>query len=184
MKSVGTQEIETERLILRQITKNDGKEFVEGFRNQKEFLYYAAKEPITLAMEEEFLSGIDESYKDLNYYNWVIVLKETNQIIGAINFRVNAIIDCVTFSYAIDNRFTSKGFMTEALNAAKDFAFNVIEVNRFEGGCAEKNIASRRVMEKCNLIQEGVLKDNIKLSDGYHDMLMFAITRKEFEQKN
>lgn len=36
------------------------------------------------------------------------------------------------------------------------------------------NIASRRVMEKCGLEKEGVLRDYIKLVDGYHNMIMFA----------
>ncbi|MGN1222825.1 MAG: GNAT family N-acetyltransferase [Christensenellales bacterium] len=36
-------------------------------------------------------------------------------------------------------------------------------------------------MEKCGLNQEGVLKEYIKLSDGYHDMYMYALTRKDFK---
>ena len=78
------------------------------------------------------------------------------------------------FNYAIDNRFTRQGFMTEALMRVKKFAFNEIGVHRFEGGCVKENIASKRVMEKCGLNQEGILKDYIKLADGYHDMFMFS----------
>lgn len=78
------------------------------------------------------------------------------------------------FNYAIDNRFTKNGYMTEALMRVKNFAFNGMNVNRFEGGCVVTNIASKRVMEKCGLKQEGILKSYVKLSDGYHDMIMFA----------
>lgn len=65
--------------------------------------------------------------------------------------------------------------MTEALEVVKNFAFGKMKIHRFEGGCVITNIASKRVMEKCGLIQEGILKDYVKLSDGYHDMYMFAI---------
>ena len=83
------------------------------------------------------------------------------------------------FNYAIDNRFTNNGYMTEALLCVKNFAFFQIKVHRFEGGCVVENFASKRVMEKCGLTQEGVLKDYIKLADGYHDMIMFAEINKE-----
>ena len=71
--------------------------------------------------------------------------------------------------------------MTEALNGVKEFAFNKMKINRFEWGCVRTNIASKRVMEKCELNQEGVLKEYIKLTDGYHDMYMYALTRKGFK---
>lgn len=175
MKSVGTQKLISNRLILRRFFQDDAREIFEGFRNQKEFLYYTNKKAITLEEQIKSLEDINEKYCDKNYYNWLITLKDTKQIVGAINLNVNLKNDSVMFNYAIDNRFTKKGYMTEALKSVKDFAFNQMKIHRFEGGCVVTNIASKRVMEKCELIQEGILKDYIKLSDGYHDMFMFGI---------
>ncbi len=174
MNEIGTVKLETERLILRRLEKNDAKELFDGIVNQKEFLYYANKKQVTLEEEKASLENIEEKYQNKNYYNWVITLKNTKQIIGAVNFNVNLKNDSVMFNYVIDNRFTRKGYMTEALICVKKFAFNEIKVNRFEGGCVVKNYASKRVMEKCGLTQEGVLKSYVKLSDGYHDMILFA----------
>lgn len=179
MKSIGTIELISNRLCLRKFSQDDSKEIFEGFRNQKEFLYYSNKTACTLEEERNSLTNIDERYKDKNYYNWLITLKETKQIIGAIHFNVTLRNDSVMFSYAIDNRFTGNGYMTEALKIVKDFAFNKMEVHRFEGGCVVTNIASKRVMEKCGLIQEGILKDYVKLSDGYHDMYMFVVINEK-----
>lgn len=177
MKEIGTKKIVTERLILRRFEKNDAEELFKGFVNQEEFLYYTNKKPVTLEEEKISLEKIEEKYQNKNYYNWLITLKSTKQIIGAINFNVNLRNDSVMFNYAIDNRFTKNGYMTEALIRIKEFAFNKIKVNRFEGGCAIKNLASKRVMEKCGLIQEGILRSYIKHSDGYHDMILFAKVR-------
>lgn len=179
MKSVGTQKIITNRLVLGQFSQSDSKEIFEGFRNQKEFLYYTNKQAVTLEEQINSLNDIEEKYENKDYYNWLITLKSSKQIIGAINLHVNLRNDSVMFNYAIDNRFTGNGYMTEALLKVKDFAFNKIKVHRFEGGCAVENIASKRVMEKCGFVQEGILKDYIKLSDGYHDMIMFAIIHEE-----
>lgn len=181
MKHIGTKKIETERLVLRKFKKTDAEEIFYGFRNQKEFLYYTNKPKVSLEQQKDSLNDIDEKYKNKDYYNWLITLKGTRQIIGAVNFNVNLRNDSVMFNYAIDNRFTCKGYMTEALKAVEDFAFNKIEVNRFEGGCVIENAASKRVMEKCGLQQEGILKDYVKLADGYHDMYIFSTIRKEIE---
>lgn len=179
MEHIGTQEIISNRLILRKFSQNDSKEIFNGFRNQKEFLYYTNKKSVTIEEQIDSLKDINEKYKNKDYYNWLIILKDTNQIIGAINLNVNLRNDSVMFNYAIDNRFTGNGYMTEALESVKNFAFNQMKVHRFEGGCVITNIASRRVMEKCGLKFEGTLKDYVKLSDGYHDMYMFAVINKK-----
>lgn len=175
MEHIGTQELISNRLYLRKFLQKDAKEIFEGFRNQKEFLYYTNKSKVTFEEQINSLKDIDEKYKNNDYYNWLLTLKDTKQIIGAINLNVNLRNDSVMFNYAIDNRFTGNGYMTEALEIVKDFAFNKMKVHRFEGGCVVTNTASKRVMEKCGLIKEGTLKDYVKLSDGYHDMFMFAI---------
>jgi RimJ/RimL family protein N-acetyltransferase len=114
-----------------------------------------------------------------DYYNWVITLKDTKEIIGSINLRVEEVNETVEFNYVIDERFGCKGYMTEALNLVKDYCFNELEVNRFQGGCCIENIASKRVMEKCSMECEGILRNYIILCDGYHDMYMFSIINKK-----
>lgn len=177
MNHVGTLELKTERLVLRKFRKEDANEIFLGFVNQDEFLYYANKEKRTLEEEIKSLENIDEKYENDEYYNWLIILKETQEIIGSINLRVENKNESVEFNYVIDNRFVNKGYMTEALKEVKWFAFEVMNVNRFQGGCVVENIKSKRVMEKCDMECEGILKSYIKLKDGYHDMYMFSNVR-------
>ena len=60
-------------------------------------------------------------YNDGEYFNWVITQREDGKIVGAINLKPNHEDDSVMFSYAIDNRFTGKGYMTEALTKVKEY---------------------------------------------------------------
>lgn len=94
------------------------------------------------------------------------------------NLKVNEYNDSVEFNYAIDNRYTNKGYMTEALEIVKDFCLNKLKVQRFQGGCCIENIASKKVMEKCKMEYEGTLRKYIKLKDGYHDMHMYSIIKE------
>jgi ribosomal-protein-alanine N-acetyltransferase len=175
MVHLGTKKLESERLILRRIMETDAEEIYLGFVNQEGFLYYANKEKRTLEEEKNSLIGIDEKYKNLNYYNWLITLKDNKKIIGSINLRVEEINETVEFNYAIDERFSNNGYMTEALKLVKEYCLNELKVNRFQGGCCIDNKASKRVMEKCNMQCEGILRNYLKLKDGYHDMYMFSI---------
>lgn len=178
MNSIGTKELYTKRLKLRRFHENDAEELFRGYINQEEFLYYTNKRKRTLEEEKQILAGIGEKYKNNDYYNWLITLKENNKIIGSINLSLNNKNDSVEFNYAIDNRYINNGYMTEALEIIKEFCFNEIKVNRFQGGCCVQNLASKRVMEKCNMKCEGILEKYIKLQDGYHDMYMFSIAKQ------
>ena len=84
MNHLGTKVLQSKRLILRRFKEADAKEIYEGYVNQEGFLYYAHKEKRSLEEEKNSLKGIDEKYKNNNYYNWLITLKSDNKIIGAV----------------------------------------------------------------------------------------------------
>lgn len=175
MKHLGTKTLETDRLLLRRIYKEDAKEIFEGFINQEDYLYFFNKEPRTLEEEIKSLENIDEKYENLDLYNWLIVLKENNKIIGRATLNVELYNECVEVNYAVDKRYENNGYMTEALKRIIDFCLNELEVNRFQAGCVIENVKSKHVLDNCNMHQEGILKSYIKLPDGYHDMYMFSI---------
>ena len=64
MNHVGTISLETKRLVLRRIYRDDAEEIYEGFVNQDEFLYYANKEKRTLEEEVKSLEDIDLKYQE------------------------------------------------------------------------------------------------------------------------
>ena len=163
------------KLILRRFTKEDAQEIYEGYVNQENFLYYANKEKRTLQEEIDSLKGIYEKYNNPEYYNWLITLKDNKKVIGAIHLNVDNYNESVEFNYAIDNRYQGNGYMTEALEAVKNYCLDEINVNRIFGGCEINNIASKKVMKKCNFIYEGTLKNHLKLKDGNHDMYIYSI---------
>ena len=179
MQHLGTRELQTERLLLRRIREEDAEELFSGFVNQKGFLYYANKKERSLEEERASLVGIDEKYTDDSYYNWLITLRSSGAIIGQIILQVNDFNDSVEFSYVVDERYTCRGYMTEALDRVKKYAFEDLKAARFQGSCCVGNEASMRVMEKCGLECEGRLRKYLKLSDGLHDMLMFSAVRDD-----
>ncbi len=181
MNHAGTVKLETDRLILREMKETDAQAIFDSFVNNEGFLYYANKEPRTLEQEKASLKGIDRKYENKEYYNWLITLKD-GTVIGSIHLNVENYNESLEFNYAIDDRHRNQGYMTEALNAVKEFAVNELKVNRFFGGCEINNLASGKVMEKCGLEFEGILRSCLRLKDGYHDMRLYSYIRKERDQ--
>lgn len=177
MNHLGTKILYSERLILRRFLESDAAELYEGYVNQESFLYYANKQKRSLEEQRNSLKGIEEKYENLEYYNWLITLKSNNKIIGSINLNIDNYNESIQFNYAIDDRYKGNGYMTEALECVKKFCLEELKVNRLYGGCEINNIASKKVMEKCNFNYEGTLRNYLKLGDGYHDMLLYSFIR-------
>lgn len=175
MIHLGTRELHTNRLTLRKFDKKDASELFDSYINQEEFWYYANKNRMSIEEVEKYIDRQLERYESSDVYNWCITLKETGAIIGAINLQPNNYNNSIEFNYAIDNRYINNGYMTEALEKVKEYCMSELKVKRFQGGCCIENAASEKVMKKIGMKHEGVLRANVQLKDGYHDMHMYSL---------
>ena len=60
-------------------------------------------------------------------------------------------------------------------------AFEELLVNWFQTCFVVSNEVSRKVMEKCGMGLEGILRSYVILKDGYHDTYMYSIVREDLE---
>ena len=81
----GTKTIETSRLILRKAQISDAEAMFRNWANDPDvtkFLTWPPHESIEVT--KTLLSAWVESYENDDYYQWMIVLKETGEPIGSI----------------------------------------------------------------------------------------------------
>ena len=67
--------------------------------------------------------------------------------------------------------------------AVMEFAFTELDINRVEAHFIEGNDRSRRVMEKCGMIWEGMLQQYMLIKGYYRNIGICAITRDRYTQK-
>lgn len=85
MRHAGTQEIETERLILRRLTPEDAGMMYTNWANDPQVTKYLRWEPHKNAEEtRELLTAWALLYPNGDYYQWGIVEKATGQVFGSI----------------------------------------------------------------------------------------------------
>ena len=113
---------------------------------------------------------------------WGIVLKESGMLIGTIGYQnLNSNHSCAEVGFTLSRPYWNKGLMTEALREVLRFGFEKLNLNRIEARCKVDNIASERVMKKCGMKLEGVMREQMFVKGEYHDLKMYSVLKREYE---
>lgn len=182
MKKIGTQTIETERLILRKFNLKDVTSAFKNWASDKEVQYFY-REPVyeTKEKTEALLKDYIEKYKGLNYYRWAVILKESGECIGQIAyFFVDSENNSAEIEYCIGKHFQNKGYATEAAVNVIDFGFKKISLHKVQISHMGGNNKSKRVIEKCGFKYDGTLRDYFYIVGKYVDRVYYSILENEY----
>jgi ribosomal-protein-alanine N-acetyltransferase len=90
---------------------------------------------------------------------------------------------CGSIGYWIDQSLAGQGFVPEAVVVTLRFAFEAISLHRVEISIIPRNTASRRVVEKLNIRQEGVAERFLEIDGAWEDHARYAITSEEWSTR-
>ncbi len=166
--------LETERLILRNITLDDASDIYlyASNKNVGDNAGFKAHESI-----EETKSIIETILKVASL---AIVLKENNKVVGVISLpkKLDGIYE---LGYSLAEECWNKGIMTEATKALVDYAFKTLNAYEIDAGCFIGNDRSERVLLKCGFKYVGIHeKDYHNYDDKYIDCKRFRLTKDEY----
>ncbi len=180
---IGTQTIETDRLILRQFTYQDDDAMLKYWvADEKIQSLYSEPTYKTKEAVKELLQKYISSYDNNDYYRWAIISKENNECIGQIAFfLVNSNHHFAEIEYCIGSNFQCKGLATEATKAVIAYGFTEMNLHKVQICHKSINIPSKRVIEKSGCTYEGTLRDYFYMDGKYVDRLYYSILRSEFE---
>jgi ribosomal-protein-alanine N-acetyltransferase len=82
--------------------------------------------------------------------------------------------------WTVHQHYWGQGYATEAARRMLEFAFAELNAHRVVAFCNAENAASRRVMEKIGMRQEGLLRETRWLNGGWHDELVYAILERDW----
>ena len=157
--------IETERLLLRQWKISDLDDLVEGLDNINVTKWMAfAPYPYTKKDGEEFIRNSIEN----QLYNFAIVLKSENKVIGGTQYRnINFIQGTASGGLWINEKYQDQGYESEVWGARIKYAFEVLGLRRLEDGFFEGNEKLWSLLQRYGYQLEGVRRQKYKaLSTG------------------
>lgn len=149
--------LSTERLVIRPFQESDYKDLYEYLSLEETYRYEPGK-PISLEEAEKLAS---ERAKGTGF--WAVMLEEdSKKLIGHVSFIQTEPKVFLTWEigFIFNPVFQKKGYATEASRAIIKYAFKELNAHRVVGFCATENIASWRVLEKCGMKREGLLRKN------------------------
>jgi RimJ/RimL family protein N-acetyltransferase len=173
-------ELATERTRLRRPRPDDAEAIFERYASFPEVTRYLSF-PTHRDIEDTraFLARADESWNAGSNFPYLIERREDGLLLGVIGLHVEAPHRYRT-GYVLARDTWGQGYATEVLTAMLELAFTRPEVCRVYALCDAEHVASARVMEKCGMQREGVLRRQSilpNLSPEPRDMLCYSKVR-------
>lgn len=177
-------EYETSRLILREINLNDAP-LIEEYAGDEQVAKTTMNipSPYPKGSAIDFITTSLEAEKAGKLKIAAIILKDTKELIGLINININAGFNRGELGYWIGRPYWGNGYGTEAAKRMLEIGFKEWKLNRIYAQAFTTNPGSYRIMEKIGLRHEGVLKEHLRRFDRYHDVTVYGITMKDFNNQ-
>ena len=186
MKALGTQPIETKRLILRRFVEDDAQAMFENWASRLDNLTYVTWDPHpNVDFTKNSIRTWVASYDNPNYYKWAICLKENpNHVIGDISLvSMDEENSSCEVGYILGLNYWGRGIMTEALKDVLSFCLDEIGFDQVDACYASLNPASGHVMEKAGMTFWKTIPNAVERKDYIADKIYYQI-KKAVRQKS
>ncbi|MEK4534636.1 GNAT family protein [Peribacillus butanolivorans] len=170
--------LETERLILREITKEDAEGIFACFSNENVTRYYGQETLESIEEAEKFVDFFSNNYNEKRGIRWGIEKKETKGIIGTIGF--NAWLPKhkrAEIGYEIHPEQWGKGYASEAVSRVLTYGFDVMNLTRIGAVVFLNNEASNKLLTNIGFQKEGVLKKYMYQNGVAHDTYVYSLLK-------
>jgi ribosomal-protein-alanine N-acetyltransferase len=118
-------------------------------------------------------------------YSFLIFRAADDALLGGItlsNLR-RGVAQSATLGYWIGAAHARRGYVTEALWAVLEYAFQRLGLHRVEAACLPGNEASRRLLLGSGFQEEGYAREYLRINGSWQDHQLFAILRGEFSAR-
>lgn len=175
-------ELETERLLLRQLREGDARHLFQYFSLDEVTEYYDLDSFKEIEQAESLIRSWNQRWENGEGIRWGITLKTEDRVIGTCGFH-NWIKEHskAEVGYELTPEYWRKGIMTEAIEEIVRFGFKELGLNRIEAFIDPENISSRKLLEKTGLQEEGLLRECFFEKNRFVDAVIFAILKREYK---
>ena len=168
MKAIGTNELHSERLVLRKIQISDS-----------DTLFMAGVLGNTMEEAREIVCNMIKYNDDPYNFHWTI--EYNGKAIGRVKaWEINCSNNFAQLGYDIGSDYRCMGLMTEAVRTVVRYMLQEAEFNRIYCMVRENNAPSARVCEKVGMTCEGTMRRHFAEEDGsYVDVRVYGILSSE-----
>ena len=138
--------------------------------------------PYTDGMAEQWIETHRRDFEEGKLVNFAITRSPHGFLTGCIGLTIDKDHNNAELGYWIGKPYWNQGYATEAARRAIKYAFEVLDLNRVHASHFARNPQSGRVMQNIPLIHEGILTQHIKKWQQYEDIVIYGITKKQWQK--
>ncbi|MDR9856260.1 GNAT family N-acetyltransferase [Paenibacillus sp. VCA1] len=169
-------ELETERLILREITKEDTESIFACFSNGEAMRYYGQDAFEHREQAERLIGFFADSYREKRGIRWGIERKDAPGLIGTVGFNAwSPKHRRAEIGYEIHPDHWRKGYASEAVACILAYGFEALSLARIGAVVYTENAASSRMLIKLGFREEGLLRHYMFQSGVSHDTYAYSL---------
>lgn len=182
LKTNINMELESQRLKLIELTEDDIKNIhqLHSYPEVDEFNTLGIPEDISVT--KEMIDNIikEEALNPRKSYHWKIIIKETNEFIGAAGlFLSNDKFKLGEIYYKLMPSRWGRGYATEVAKTLVKNGFEIFGLHKVEAGVATENIMSVKVLEKIGMTREGLRRKILPIRGEWKDNYHYAIVEDD-----
>ena len=171
--------LETDRLLLRELTRRDFAALCTMLQDDE--VMYAYEGALSDDDAQAWLDRQLHRYARDGFGLWAVVLKETGELIGQCGLTLQD-VDAqgtrgVEVGYLFCREFWHRGFATEAARACRDFAFDELGAGEVFSVVRDTNVASQSVALRNGMVPRRTFVKHYRGVDMPH--IVFSVTRAE-----
>lgn len=139
--------------------------------------------PYEDGMAEQWISTHSAKFEAGESSIFAIVLRESNQLVGAIGLEIVPRFERAELGYWIGKPYWGNGYCTEAAREVADYGFSTLKLNRIYAFHFKRNPASGKVFRKLGMRYEGRAREHVKKWDAFEDLELYGILRVEWKRE-
>lgn len=173
--------IKTEDLFLRPVKNRDAPDIYQ-YASDPDVARYVLWEPHrSLSETRSFIRYLRSLYRRGLPSSWAVELISTRTVIGTIGFMgYSPAHHAAEIGYSFSKSYWNHGFATQALKAVIVKTFDSVPgLNRLEAQHDIRNPASGRVMEKCGMKKEGILRERLFNKNEFVSVVLYSVIRSD-----
>lgn len=176
--------MEFEKYEVRLLKKEDTKPYFQLIENNRprleNFVAGIVSKTKSCKDTEVFVDEIVLQTQNKTYIPYILVNTDDNAIVGFFDVKnIDWNIPKAEIGYFIDKKHTGKGLATKVLDKIVTHFFCDLKFSKLLLRIHPDNVASAKVAENCGFIQEGIIRNDYKKSNGeVVDLIYYGKTNK------
>ena len=176
--------LETERLLLKEITHQDSDKIYTIFSNENVTRFYGQDNLKSGEQADQIVEFFSKNYREKRGIRWWIVRKDIGGLIGTIGYNNwSAKHKRAEIGYELHPDFWGYGYAKEAVLKVISYGFSELGLTRIGAIVFLENENSNRLLKSIGFKQEGILKDYMYQNGQAYDTYIYALLKEDKERK-